>query len=67
MAGKKEKMDKEHMVQIDNNDQDSRLQPNHINNYIKWKRTKLTYWKIEMVMLDKKSKAQVVLFIRFIL
>lgn len=31
MAGKKEKMDKEHMAQI----VDSRLQPNHINNYIK--------------------------------
>lgn len=59
MAGNKEKLNKEQMAQIDKNYQD-RLKPNHINNYVNWKWTKLTYKKVEIVR--QKRKAQVYAF-----
>lgn len=62
MAGNKEKLNKEQMAQIDNNYQD-RLKPNHINNYVNWKWTKLTYKKVEIVRLDEKERLKYMLFI----
>lgn len=62
MAGNKEKLNKEQMTQTDNNYQD-RLKPNHINNYVNWKWTKLTYKKVEIVRLDEKERLKYMLFI----
>lgn len=62
MAGNKEKLNKEQMAQTDNNYQD-RLKPNHINNYVNWKWTKLTYKKVEIVRLDEKERLKYMLFI----
>lgn len=60
-------MNKEQMAQTDNNYQDDRLKPNCINNYIKWKWTKLTYKKSRDGQTGQKSKTQHMLFIRITL